>query len=304
VTAPSLHRGWTCRELPFPEVCWLTGTVVRDQVYLFTESAVWHWDPARPERAPARLGPLPEPRRDFAVAAWRGRVYATGGFRLETGEPTGAHDEYDPRTGAWCPRAPLPDPRGALALVELEGRFHALGGRRHGGAGGHLSALHDVYHPERDGWTNALPLPRPLTSPGAAVWRQRIALAGGTAEGGPASEVTLFDDRSGWRPAPGLPAAVTGPAAATLQGVLWTLGGRDERGWTAGAAALDPAASAWSARPPLPMPPRLPVAAVIRHELHVLSPLTTSGCNRLAIQTWHGPAVFYILSKERQEAQY
>ncbi|HVR11513.1 MAG TPA: DUF6519 domain-containing protein, partial [Thermoanaerobaculia bacterium] len=298
LTAPSGHRGWTSCQLPFPEICWLAGAVVERQVYLFTESAVWHWDPARPERAPSRLGPLPETRREFAVAARRGRIHAVGGFDLETGEPTGAHDEYDPKTGTWCSRAPLPGPRGALALLEMGGRLHALGGRHRGGAGGPLSDLHDVYHPERDGWAGALPLPQPLANPGAAAWGGRIALAGGTAAGRLSAEVLLFAEGSGWQPAPGLPAAVTGPAAAALQGSLWVMGGRDERGWTAGAAALDPEASAWAPRPPLPAPPRLPVAAVIRHELHVLSPLATNGGPRLAVQTWHGPEVFYILRKE------
>ncbi|HXO40428.1 MAG TPA: DUF6519 domain-containing protein, partial [Thermoanaerobaculia bacterium] len=152
VTAPSLCRGWTTRELPFPDVCWLAAAEVEGQVYLFTESAVWHWDPARPERAPSRLGPVPGPRRDFAVAARRGRIHAAGGFHLETGESSAAHDEYDPCTGAWCPRAPLPSPRGALALVNLGGNLHALGGRYDrstGGAGGGLLDLHDVYRPER-----------------------------------------------------------------------------------------------------------------------------------------------------------
>ena len=142
-------------------------------------------------------------------------------------------------------------------------------------------------------------MPRPLANAGAAASPRRIALAGGTAAGGPTSEVAFFEAASGWLDAPGLPAPVARPGAAVLQGTLWVLGGQGERGWTAGAHALDPAFAAWADRPPLPEPARLPVALAIRHELHVFCPQTTDRGARLVVQTWHGPAVFYVLRQQR-----
>ena len=90
------------------------------------------------------------------------------------------------------------------------------------------------------------------------------------------------------------------PAIAALQGALWVLGGRDGRGWSSSAAAWDPAAQSWAEKPPLPTPPRLPVAAALRDRLYVLTPLGAEGGGRLAVQTWQGPAVLYVLKKENE----
>lgn len=300
LVAPSLHPGWSQRDFAFPEVCWLAGAVVDEQIYLVSESAVWRWDPARPDEPPVPQARLPEPRRDFGLAACRGRLYVVGGFSLQTGEPLGRNDQYDPRTGSWCSRTPLPIPRGALALAELDGLLHAVGGREQGRDEEIVLDLHDVYHPGEDAWRQGIAPPQPVAGAGAATFRDRIVLAGGRGPDGLLDRVEVFHPGSGWQATPPLPRAVAAPAAAALQGVLWVLGGRDGRGWSSTAVTWDPAAQSWADKPPLPTPPRLPVAAALRDQLHVLSPLGAEGGGRLAIQTWQGPAVLYVLRKENE----
>lgn len=303
VLAPSLQAGWTRQEFPFPEVCWLAGAALGGEVYLASESALWRWNPASPEDEPQIVSRLPEPRREFGLAACRGTLYVVGGFDGRTGELSSRTDQYDPRTGSWCSRMRLPLPRGAFALVELAGKLHALGGKVPGELGRGTSRLHDVYSPGLDGWRSEKELPWPVASAGATLFRDRIFLAGGEGEGEPRAEVAIYRPGVGWQNAPGLPRPLRSPALAVLQGSLWVLGGGDGGAWTSTAATLAPDGRSWMPKPPLTVPPRLPVAIGLGNQLHVFSAQCSNGCGRLVIQTWHGPAMLYVLKKSVKPLQ-
>src|SRR5258706_2320403 len=53
------------------------------------------------------LTPLPAPRQEVAVAAWRGQVWVIGGFG-ENAEPMATVESYDPQHNVWETRPSLP----------------------------------------------------------------------------------------------------------------------------------------------------------------------------------------------------
>src|ERR1700682_4003296 len=54
--------------------------------------------------------PLPAPRAEVAAVAFDGKLHAIGGSVRGNAGPY--HEEYDPATDSWRPRAPLPAGRG------------------------------------------------------------------------------------------------------------------------------------------------------------------------------------------------
>lgn len=87
----------------------------RLQVY---QVAADRWLPA--------AAPMPTARRQSAVAAANGRLYALGGEAAFGW--TGRCEEYDPATDAWAAKAPVPAPAGPPGLAVVGGRLVASGG--------------------------------------------------------------------------------------------------------------------------------------------------------------------------------
>src|SRR5436190_8462385 len=75
------------------------------------------------------LAPLPATRRDLALAAAGGRLYAIGGSAVVGGQccaGVATVEEFDPASGSWAARAPLAVVPEALAAVSY-GRLYVLG---------------------------------------------------------------------------------------------------------------------------------------------------------------------------------
>src|ERR1700680_1987122 len=70
--------------------------------------------------------PLTAPRTEVAALAIDSKLHAIGGSGNGNAGPY--HDEYDPVTDAWGPRAPLPQGRDHLALAVSGGTIFAFGG--------------------------------------------------------------------------------------------------------------------------------------------------------------------------------
>src|SRR5712691_1749350 len=82
------------------------------------------------QSAPGRwtaLTPMPAPRQEVAVAAWRDRVWVIGGFG-DRAEPVTTVETYDPNLNIWETRASLPVAVHHAAAAVVGDRLFVAGG--------------------------------------------------------------------------------------------------------------------------------------------------------------------------------
>lgn len=79
--------------------------------------------------------PLPTPREGFAFVAWKGKIYAIGGYDSSSRSPLGTMEAYDPASDTWAPRAPMPTARYNLAAAATGQSIFAIGGVGTGNTG-------------------------------------------------------------------------------------------------------------------------------------------------------------------------
>ena len=120
--------------------------------------------------------PLPAPRTEVAALAVDSKLHAIGGSVNGTAGPY--HDEYDPVTDAWRPRAPLPQGRDHLALAVSGGKIFAFGGfvgsvHKDAGSGAFQ------YDPATNAWRSLPPMKTARGSAGAAAVDGKIHVVGG-----------------------------------------------------------------------------------------------------------------------------
>src|SRR5207244_3218202 len=107
----------------------------------------------------------------------------------------------------------------------VDGKIHVIGGRFD--ASTDNTGLHDVYDPASKTWTSAAPMPTPRSGVAAALYRGRIAVAGGECNGGKLfTEAEAYDIKSGrWLTLPMVPSPRHGWNAATDGRTLFFPGG-------------------------------------------------------------------------------
>ena len=136
-----------------------------------------------------------------------------------------------------------------MRAVVLDGRIHVVGG------GDEVStlALHSVYDPAADRWTEAAPLPRPKGSPAAVVLDGELWVIGGRSGLDDFGDVDVYDPAAdAWSRGPSIPPRGT-HGAAVYRGAIHVFGGESQRRGTAlaGVLRLDEE-SGWAQAPPLP----------------------------------------------------
>lgn len=227
--------GWSRRApLPAPtthwnaasdgRTVWLAGGFVGDHPGSVTRD-VWRYDVAADRWMPGP--PLPEPRGGGVLFLIDSALHYVGGFLLDRRTNSGDHWRLSLRGGSsWERRAPLPQPRGQLGGVVLDGSFYAIGGQFGHDGGSHDLPLVHRYDPGRDRWSEAAPLPRPVSHAEASTFALdgRALVVGGRdheqqwkPEGWWLASVFLFDPaRDLWVTLDELPNPLTGPAAAVI----------------------------------------------------------------------------------------
>jgi hypothetical protein len=181
---------------------------------------------------------------DDATGTTVQRAYVVGGTLLD-GTPTGQihHSRIQAGGGLdpWMSTTSLPEPRAFAASVAAtpfnskvpgSGRVFVLGGIGEGG-GPTATALVMEMDPEGNLTSvgESTPLPTPLHSAGAVVFRSQIYLAGGATEGDiPVASVyrAAIDTLGGlgpWEALPSLPAARAYHGFQTFGGYLYAIGG-------------------------------------------------------------------------------
>ncbi|HKI65838.1 MAG TPA: kelch repeat-containing protein [Solirubrobacterales bacterium] len=193
------------------------------------------------------LAPLPEALNHMGVVAYRGDVYALGGY----GERVDAHTgkrffRYDPATNRWTRLPDLPEPRAAMAAGVIGHELIVAGGARDRIP---LATTY-AYDFESGSWSRLPDMGSRREHVGHAVLDGRLYVLGGRAPESLAVDTAERYDpaRRRWEALPRMPVPVGGVAAVAARGGVVAVGGGDDgRGTVSGAVQeFDPASDEWS----------------------------------------------------------
>ena len=203
----------------------------------------WEYDPANDSWK--ALAPMPSKRGAAAAAVVNGKIYVIGGAGVTPGAtdtailPARRHailgtvEEYDPKTNSWRARGPLPTPRSHATVQAVNSKIYVIGGRIGSAfaADGIGTDLVEAYDPAAESWSRPLErLPTARSAAGAAVWSNRIYVAGGEATDrqgvSSRSAVEAYDPASNqWKAVPPMPLPRRGLAVGVIGDRLYTIGG-------------------------------------------------------------------------------
>jgi hypothetical protein len=218
----------------------------------------------------ATLTPLPAPRQEVAVAAWRGQVWVIGGFSRDA-EPTPTVESFDPVHNVWETRAALPVALHHAAAAVVNDRLFVAGG--FGGGRVRWTALETVWEfvPAANAWQPRAPMPTPRGALALAVLGGRLHTLGGSADGVTGAHEIYDVAANRWTAANPMPTARDHLAAVGFQGRVWALGGRASfMGEQYGNVEIyDPVTDSWRTAPPLPAARGGLAAAVIDDRIFV-----------------------------------
>jgi Kelch motif len=193
------------------------------------------------------LAPLPEALNHMGVVAYRGDIYALGGY----GERVDAHTgkrffRYDPATNRWTRLPDLPEPRAAMAVGVIGRELIVAGGARDRIP---LATTY-AYDFESGSWSRLPDMGSRREHVGDAVLGGRLYVLGGRAPESLAVDTAERYDpaRRRWETLPQMPVPVGGVAAVAARGGILAVGGGDDgRGTVSGAVQeFDPATDDWS----------------------------------------------------------
>ncbi len=259
---------------------WLAGGFVGDHPGP-TTTDVWRYEVAsdRWSRGPR----LPASRGSGVLFLANRHLHYVGGFLPD--RMTNSSNHWRRRLdggSAWTPRAPMPQPRGQLGGAVLDGAFYAIGGQFGHDQGAQDVALVHRYDPLTDRWTDAAPLPHPVSHAESSTFAVdgRAIVIGGRNNQLPGysrkrrwlASVLLYDPPRGlWIALDELPLPLTGPAAALIGPTLIvSAGGRGPRELPGTDTWALPFRDAWRPRPPLPSALAEVAAGVVGRHLFVV----------------------------------
>jgi len=193
------------------------------------------------------LAPLPEALNHMGVVAYRGEIYALGGY----GERVDAHTgkkffRYDPATNRWSRLPDMPEPRAAMAVGVVGGELIVAGGARDRIP----LATTSAYDFEGGRWSRLPDMGSRREHVGDAVIGGKLYVLGGRAPQSLAVDTAERYDPAAerWEALPAMPVPVGGVAAVAARGDVIAIGGGDDgRGTVSGAVQeFDPTADEWS----------------------------------------------------------
>lgn len=172
--------------------------------------------------------PMPSPRQEHAVVAFRGEVWALGGFEGAI-ELSARVEAYDPTTDTWRRTLDLPTPMHHLHVAVIHDELIVAGllegmGFDHDGR---VFRLRD----EAEGWVDGTPMPEDEArgSGGVAVLDGGMHIVGGFREIA-VPTVSVYDPTTDtWSRRPDLPEPKDHLAAGVIDGTLIAAAGRDAR---------------------------------------------------------------------------
>lgn len=133
----------------------------------------------------SNAAPMPEPRNQFGTVTLGGKIYAMGGqFHHDSGQNDQARvDVYEPETDTWQRGASLPKPHShAEGSTFVHGdRVLMMGGMTRDQRRRIDTAI--LSRSASGSWETLGDLPKPLSSPAAAILGDRLFVAGGSLNG-------------------------------------------------------------------------------------------------------------------------
>ena len=199
------------------------------------------------------LTPLPAPRQEVAVAAWREQVWVIGGFG-NSADPVASVESYDPVHNVWESWPPLPVAVHHAAAAVVDDRLFVVGG--YSGGRVQWTPLENVYEfvGERGVWEARAPMPTPRGGLAVAVLGSRLHALGGSADRVTNAHEIYDPATNRWTTVNAMPTARDHLAAVGFQGRVWALGGRASfMGEQYGNVEIyDPATDSWRTGPALP----------------------------------------------------
>jgi N-acetylneuraminic acid mutarotase len=202
---------------------------------------------------------LPRGGNHIAAVGLEGKLYAIGGFSEQNANAFPDVSAYDPAADKWTSVAPLPQPLGSMGVAAVDGVIHAIGG-----AGGttadnrHTIAVHYIYDPRTDTWTNSTALPFPREHFNLIAFGGKLYAIGGRIENYSQNVETVFsldlhDKDAQWQTLPLMPLPRSGTQAAVLDGKIFVFGGEKFGGVFNNSEMFDPETERWSELTPMPV---------------------------------------------------
>ena len=157
---------------------------------------------------------MPTPRSELRVAAVGSRIYAIGGRGwppVNLGPELPIIEEYDSISRQWRQKSDMLDTRLYFGTVVVRDSIYLIGGAIWKGVGGvpeYLASV-NVYHAEKDAWSDIPSMPMPVGVQGAAAVNGRIYVLGRTRE-----------DERGWKFFPDVLVFDTGFRAVEANGKI------------------------------------------------------------------------------------
>jgi DNA-binding CsgD family transcriptional regulator len=221
---------------------------------------------------------IPQPRDDFAVAAYDGKLYVIGG--ATAGTPTAAVHRYDPTNDVWVTLNDKLTPVSYVKGVTIGGSIYVPGGED---ADGTVLNVLEVYDPRNQQWQTLPALPAPRSRYALTEFEGLLYLFGGWDGRKYCAEVFIFDPTTEeWREGGLLPTPRRSASAAVTDGIVYIIGGENENGSLNVNESYDPTAGSsgqWESSAPLPTAIATPAVAGLIDIILVFDPRT-----RLVVQ--------------------
>lgn len=198
----------------------------------------------------------PQPRSDFAVAAYDNKLYLIGGTLGAA--PSDAVERYDPSKDQMVALNAKPTAASHVQAVTIGGKVYVPGGE---GPGGQVLGVCEAYDPRTKQWETLPPLPAPRSRYALADFEGQLYLFGGWDGTSYRGEVFVFDPRERkWTERTAMRTPRANAGAALVEEHIYVIGGENQSGPLATNERFDPTAEggAWEALVPLSTPVAAP----------------------------------------------
>ncbi|MCG3133476.1 MAG: N-acetylneuraminate epimerase [Planctomycetes bacterium] len=213
-------------------------------------------------------------RRDHAVVAADGRIWAIGGFGAA---PLASVEVYSPSEDAWSAGPPMGRARVGPAAAVVGGKIYVAGG-------GDASA--EVFDPATGAWTDLAPMSMPRSRAAAAALNGKFFVAGGES-GAETATAELFDPATGlWSPRASMATARSRFGLAEAGGRLHAIAGSSGAP-TGSTEVYDPGVNAWTPGFPLSIARSGAAAVSLDGSIFVFGGRSASGAVLRGVAEYH-----------------
>ncbi len=234
--------------------------------------------------------PLSQPRSDFGVVPYDGKLYVVGGA---ANGPSSVIERYDPASNLWASLGEKPTPASQVQAAIVRGLIYVPGGE---GADGKPLAVVEAYDPRNQRWESLPPLPEPRSRYALASVEGRLYLFGGWDGSRYRSEVFVYDpDTKKWSTAAPMRTPRRGAGAAPVEGRIYVVGGENDSGAVRINERYDPNGGPdgqWESLTPLQFPVAAPALTNVAGKIWVFDSQTRTALQyNPAADAWKSIAI-------------